>query len=390
MSNLDDFKFIESIKDNEVGVIRLDGTFGREIDGAMIAHEISYLDRVAKVKEIHVHINTVGGVVFDSLSVVSAILSANAEVHGHNDGLCMSAGFHTFLACDILHAYDYAVFMYHEARYTGVKKSELTKSQLESLNSTNESMATLIANRLGKEVSEVAEMLKDESYFQATKFEEKLGVSLDIKSSKKSPNLKSSMSLEEVVAEFESFTNTNLNKEEMSENKIDITGVMAKLDISADESNPIEAVLAKVGVLIASEKKATEKVAELKGDLKVFTDKAAEAYVDALIADEKIKAESKESILEAYLSNPSVVKATFDALPEAKVEETIEGEQGENRADIEAKADAPKLVIEMTKDATPVKMDYLWYSQNASDELKLMMRENPSKYNFLLEQYTGE
>ena len=387
MEQNQDFKHIVSIdKEASKAIIRLDGTFGREIDGAMIAHEISYLDRVEKIKEIHLHINTVGGVVFDSLSVVSAILSANADIHGHNDGLCMSAGFHTWLACDVLHAFDYAIFMYHEASYSGTKRADLSKAQRQSLDATNASMSTLIANRLGKTQEEVAEMLKDESYFQATKFEDKMGMKIDIKPSTRKPNLKASMSLEEVTAELKSFNNTNLNKEDMSENT-DMITLIAKLEISADEKNPMEAIMAKFTAIEATAKKANDKVKELTASLKEYTDEKAEAYIDSLIADEKIKPEAKEAMLTAYLSNPDVVKATFAAQAEAKVTDTIDQTDEDSRAVVEALADGLKLEIEMTKDEVPVAMDYKWYSQNQSDELKLMMRENPDKYNFLLDEY---
>jgi ATP-dependent Clp protease, protease subunit len=379
-----EFKHIESIdKETSKATIRLDGRFGTEIDGAMIAHEISYLDRVEKVKEIHLHINTVGGVVFDSLSVVSAILSANAEIHGHNDGLCMSAGFHTWLACDVLHAFDYAIFMYHEASYSGMKRADLSKSEKQSLDTTNASMATLIANRLNKTSEEVALMLKDESYFQATEFEEKMGMKIDIKTSARKPNIKASMSLEEVTAEFESFTNTNLKTEDMSENK-DMTEIMAKLEISADEKNPMEAIMAKFTTMTKSVEAANSKVKELTASLKTYEAEKAESYIDSLIADEKIKPEAKESMLAAYIASPDVVKATFSAFVEAKVTDIIE-DDADGRATIEANADGEKLVIEMTKEG--VAMDYRWYSENDSDELKLMMRENPDKYNFLLDQY---
>ena len=157
--NTEDFKYIEAIGDN-VAKMRLDGSFGREIDGSSIAAEINFLDTIAKVKEIHLHFNTPGGAVFDSLSVVSAILGANATIHGHNDGICMSAGFHSFLSCDILHAYDFSMFMYHEAHINGnMSGKEISDSAKSFLAKTNEAMATLIANRLGKSQEEVADML---------------------------------------------------------------------------------------------------------------------------------------------------------------------------------------------------------------------------------------
>ena len=392
--NAEDFKYIEAVDEaSEEAVIRLDGRFGVEIDGAAIASEITFLDKVMGVKTINIHINTPGGVVFDSLSVVSAILSASAEVIGHNDGIVMSAGFHTFLACDRLMAFDYGVFMYHSARFPGVKRSQLSKSQKESLDVTNESMATLIANRLGKERNEVVEMLKDESYFQATDFEKKMGLAIEIKSSERKPSITANMSLEEMVAEFDKF-NTNLKQEEMSETKLDITGVMAKLEIPADEKSPIEAINAKVDSVLASNvalsksnEKLTEEKNNLEASLKVYTDKEAEAYVEGLINDKLVKKEAKEEILAAYIASPEAIKAVYDNIPAPAATETIVEEGKETRDEIEAKAD--EIGFKLEKDENGEVMDYGYYSKHKSDELKLMMREDRDRYNWLLEQYAN-
>jgi len=381
------YKYIEMNENGEIGEIasiRLDGTFGAEIDGARVAHAISYLDNIKKVKEIHLYINTVGGTVFDSLSVVSAMLNANAEIHTHNEGLCMSAGFHVFLSGDVLHAYDYSVFMYHEASFIGIDDKDLSKADRESLESTNEAMSTLIANRTGKEKEEAREMLKDESYFIATKFKEKVGIDIDIKSSKKQPTLKSSMSAKELVAEFKSF-NINSKIEEMPEVKeLEIKTIMAKLEISADVANPIEAINAKLTALNTVAEKSAKAVAGLTSELEVFKTAEAVAFVEGLIESEKIKAESKDEMVKNYIANAEFVKSTFEAMPEPKASGTIVDGSQERKDE----GDGRDLKIEMTKGDNPVAMDYDWYNKNASDKLQKMMSEDREFYNFLFEEYT--
>jgi len=382
------YKYIEakSVADiSEIGHIRLDGTFGAEIDGVQVASEIGFLDRIMNCKEIHLYINTIGGTVFDSLSVVSAILNSNAEIHTHNEGLCMSAGFHVFLSGDVLHAFDYSVFMYHEARYVGIDPKDLSKAERESLESTNEAMATLIANRIGKEIEVAREMLKDESYFIAKKFKEKVGMEIDIKSSKPTnrPALKSSMSLKQVVAEFKSF-NINSKIEEMPEVKLtEINTIMAKLEISADVANPIEAINAKLTALNTVAEKSALEVVALGKELETFKTAEAVAFVDGLIESEKIKAESKDEMVKNYIANAEFVKSTFEAMPEPKATKTIAKGSQEHKDGSER-----ELKVQMTEGKNPVAMDYDWYNKNDSAGLTKMMKSDREFYNFLFNEYT--
>lgn len=385
---LDQYKYVEALNGNEEAHIRLDGSFGGSIDGAYVASEINYLDQVVGVKNIHLHINTGGGVVFDSLSIVGAILGAKATTHGHNEGMCMSAGFHTFLACDKLYSNDYAIFMYHSAR---PKKGATVDNAF--LNAVNGGMITLIAGRLDKSEDEVKTMMKNETFFQATKFTEMLGLDIELKSSKRSPKITASMTLEEVVAEFESF-NTNSKTEEMSEKTLDITGVMAALEIPADAKNPVDAVLAKVNSVLASnvaleeaKKVVEDKNKELVAELKTYTDKEAEAYIASLVEDKLVKEESKAAVLEAYLKNPEAVKAVYDAMPVQDIIDTIDEDKKSQEHKKEGSNNELKIETFKDADGNEVEMNYEWYQKNKRDELKIMMYEDEKKFNFLFNEY---
>ena len=381
---LSDFKFIKAISDDDkVGTIRLDGSFGFDIDGPSVAAEINFLDKIIGVDEIHIHINTPGGVVFDSLSVAGAILEAKADTHAHNDGLCMSAGFHVFLSCDFLHAFDFAAFMYHGPRNpdTGEMASEN-----EFVDTINKSMITLIANRLNKKEDEVAEMLDGEEFVMAKDFKKTFGLPIKIKTSKRKPNIKASMTIEQVVAEYSNF-NFNLNDEEMPENKLDVSKVLAKLELDADIANPMAKIEAKVDALLASKssleaanKTLTEKNESLNAELEKHTADEAVAYVEKLVRDEMIKKDAKDKIIASYKKNPESVKAIFDSMPAPSVTASI--------SDASLPRDeAGKIKMEMTDGDNPVPKDYLWYSKNEPKVLAEMESKDPEKFNFLLDKY---
>ncbi|TCJ01119.1 ClpP family protease [Cytobacillus praedii] len=63
---------------------------------------------------IELHINSVGGSVYDGFALVSAILSSKTPVHGYCDGYVMSVGFAIYAACHKRFAGRFANFMYHE------------------------------------------------------------------------------------------------------------------------------------------------------------------------------------------------------------------------------------------------------------------------------------
>lgn len=370
-----EFKYI-SAQSKTRGEIRLDGTFGEQINGAAVAAEIYYLDKIVGVKEIHLYFNSVGGKVYDSMSIVSAILNAGAETHGHNDGLCMSSAFHSFISCDVLHAYDYSRFMYHSP--------SSPDGESEALEQIRSSMVTLIANRLNKKEDEVSSMLETEKFIKAKDFEKTFGLSIDIKSSARKPSITASMTIEDVVAEYTNFNNKHKSK--MPE--FDINSVLAKLNLREDIANPVAKVEAKIDEILAtnasltaSNKKLKEDNEKMENELKTFSEAKAKAYVDELVAEGLIKEDAVDSVLTAYKANPEAVKAAFDAIPAPSASATIVDKT------LDRKSDTGKIVMEYVDKEKKEPKDWAWYSKNASAELKEMKYSNPDKFKFLQNEY---
>lgn len=65
-------------------------------------------------KPIELHINSVGGSVYDGFGLVSTILSSKTPVHGYCDAYVMSMGFAIYASCHKRFAGKFSSFMYHE------------------------------------------------------------------------------------------------------------------------------------------------------------------------------------------------------------------------------------------------------------------------------------
>lgn len=63
---------------------------------------------------IELHINSVGGSVYDGFGLISVILTSKTPVYGYCDGYVMSMGFAIYAACHKRFAGKYSNFMYHE------------------------------------------------------------------------------------------------------------------------------------------------------------------------------------------------------------------------------------------------------------------------------------
>lgn len=69
---------------------------------------------VEERQPIELHINSVGGSVYDGFGLISVILASKTPVHGYCDGYVMSMGFAIYAACHKRFAGKYSNFMYHE------------------------------------------------------------------------------------------------------------------------------------------------------------------------------------------------------------------------------------------------------------------------------------
>ncbi len=116
-------------------------------------------------------INSPGGEVGSGLAVYDVIRSMTAPVRVLVQGIAASMGGIIFLACDKENRYmlKHSKIMLHDcawgSRNMGGKKPHEVRQELEQLESTNERLLEIIAERTGKTLEEIAEVTKFDSYF---------------------------------------------------------------------------------------------------------------------------------------------------------------------------------------------------------------------------------
>ena len=151
-------------KEKREATIRMYGVIGREVDGNQMAHDIAELDEAADT--IHILINSDGGSVSQGLSVVSAILSAKAYICARINGIAASMAAVIAISADKVEMQDFAKLMIHDPFFVGVGKEKLSAKDKKALDSITDTLRTILSRRgIGKE--KIAKLMRDETWFSA-------------------------------------------------------------------------------------------------------------------------------------------------------------------------------------------------------------------------------
>jgi ATP-dependent Clp endopeptidase proteolytic subunit ClpP len=116
------------------------------------------------IDEIHVHINSPGGSVFDGLAIFNFLRAHAASVTTYVDGLAASIASIIALAGEKLVMPENAYLMIHEPwTYTSGNASELLKD-VELLTKLTDSLANIYSERCGKDVEEIKTLMAAETW----------------------------------------------------------------------------------------------------------------------------------------------------------------------------------------------------------------------------------
>ena len=135
--------------------------------------ELLYLEAEDDTKPITLFINSPGGDVGSGLGIYDTIRLLKSPVTAVVTGLAASMGSVILLACDadkrlMLPS---SRIMIHDASWhhneMGGKKPDQVEEELRQLKQTNERLVSIIAERTGKTVKEVAKVTKSDTYFNA-------------------------------------------------------------------------------------------------------------------------------------------------------------------------------------------------------------------------------
>ncbi len=135
--------------------------------------QLLYMESQDNTKPITLFINSPGGEVGSGLAVYDTIRLLKSPVTAVVTGMAASMGSIIMLACDKDRRFmlPSSRIMIHDCswgrRDMGGKKPFEVEEELNQLKNTNEKLLSIIADRCGKTVEEVAEVTKKDSYYTA-------------------------------------------------------------------------------------------------------------------------------------------------------------------------------------------------------------------------------
>lgn len=143
----------------------------------MIYDEIGYFgitasDFVRELKDItadrlNVHLNTPGGEVFDGIAIYQALRQHPAQVHVTVDSLAASIGSVIAMAGDNVVMARNSTMMIHDGFGMGVGNAADMRELANLLDKTSENIASIYAERTGKESAYWRGLMKAETWFSA-------------------------------------------------------------------------------------------------------------------------------------------------------------------------------------------------------------------------------
>lgn len=282
-------------------VMRLYGVIGDKVDGDYFAQELASLD-TRGIDLVHIRINSPGGDVFQGMSIVSAILSMNTPVAVHIDGIAASMAAVIAVAADTVYMMDFAKMMIHDPYFSGADAKSLSAKQKKMLARLTDMLRQILSRR-GKNDSEMAKLMQDETWFSAEEAKT-AGLCDEITASVKN-EYKNLAPLQLVAAVEAEYLDSNQNKIEMKNValKLGLPEAAAEADVLAAVVKLGESHAAEVVRLTDAKDKAERELKEFKDAQKAAEKTEAIALVDQAIKEGKITADLKDDYLSLCDSN---------------------------------------------------------------------------------------
>lgn len=171
-AELSDSNFTAAAKvDGDVVELRLHGDVGAEwqkMDSGSVAAFLAQ----HKDKDVHVAMNSHGGLVFDGIAIHNALASHPGVVTGTVDALAASAMAIIAMACDHLAIHRSAFFMIHRAWGGVVGNSAAMRAIADELDMIDEAQIAMYADKTGMDEDELTKLLVgkvDGTMFSAAK-----------------------------------------------------------------------------------------------------------------------------------------------------------------------------------------------------------------------------
>ncbi len=118
-------------------------------------------------KQVHLHINSPGGDVFEGRAMASAIVAHPGSVIGHIDGLCASAATNLALACNEVRMTEGGMFMIHNAWTLGYGNKIDLRATADLLDKIDLSIAGDYARKTKMALADVLPLMDAETWYTA-------------------------------------------------------------------------------------------------------------------------------------------------------------------------------------------------------------------------------
>lgn len=154
---------------NNVAKITIYGDIGESWwdDSSTSASDIETALKTIDATEIHVHINSLGGDVFDGIAIYNNLKNHDAKIIVHVDGIAASAASLITMAGDEVIMNTGAMLMIHEAStWAWGTKTEIQKT-LNALEGIDKSIADIYMIRFKGEKTDVEALINAETWFTA-------------------------------------------------------------------------------------------------------------------------------------------------------------------------------------------------------------------------------
>lgn len=262
---------------------------------------ISELKSLGNVGRINIHLNSLGGDVFEGLAIYNAIKASDKEIHTYNDGIVASMAGLIFLA-GITHYPKAAIFHAHSASTFTAGNARQHEEAVKMLNTVDNVLSEIITAKSGKD--NIKEQLFDgNDHWLDLNASKELGLVDHVEDYEKKPPVKvtenanynsvfASTHQKGFISQFisgitNSFSNTNNQKPPVKMRKLILIASIFHTVLALSEAEETESG----GVVIPRDKfdAIGQKLAELKNAQDQVVTK------DAEIAALKAKLEEKET-----------------------------------------------------------------------------------------------
>ena len=140
------------------------------------------LDELAGITDLNIYINSPGGSVFASSTIVSLLdrmKLKGTKIHTYIDGLCASASTFIFFSGDDLNIYENSIAMVHKPMTISVGNADDLQKDIDTLNKIEDSiMLPLYEKKAKVDRAELKRMVDEETWLSAPEIVEKFNVNL--------------------------------------------------------------------------------------------------------------------------------------------------------------------------------------------------------------------